>query len=72
MPKSDQPLELEANLGGSNAVHKRHLLEAFVTEGDAHFPAIIYNFMYEFQRSVGIVHFVFDVQVNVVLKSFDL
>lgn len=59
-------------LGGSNAVDKADLLEAFFTQGYRHLPALIGRLMNHRQWLSIIICFVFHIQVDVIFEIFHL
>lgn len=59
-------------LGGCNAVDKADLLEAFLTQGYRHLPALIGRLMNHRQWLSIIICFVFQIQVDIIFEIFHL
>lgn len=59
-------------LGGCDAIDKTDLLEAFLTQGYRHLPALIGRLMNDRQWLPIVICFVFQIQVDVIFEIFHL
>lgn len=66
------PFDLSTHLCGSYTIYKADLLEAFLTQSEAHIPSFIHDFVDDFERDSGFIQFVLNVEIYVAAESIHL